>query len=153
MWLTCHQVGVIIEVMYDGHRWFCVGEDRKTHELTDFGGGLSKRDVTCIAGAFRVYKHVTKDAIMSAHVVTHERMMILLLTLPLLVNQISTATAMEKSSGFIRRNRSCREIRNLWWIREDKFCEKLAKNVGTTDNVRRARKQVQCCQNCRFCNI
>jgi hypothetical protein len=52
--------GVILYTILNGELYFALGLDSRTHELTDFAGGISyKRDGNVISGALREYQEET----------------------------------------------------------------------------------------------
>ena len=56
------RAGVIIYTVINGFIYFGLGLDSKTHDLTDFGGGVSyKNDLNAICGALREFQEETLE--------------------------------------------------------------------------------------------
>lgn len=56
------RAGVIIYTVINGAIYFCLGLDSKTHDLTDFGGGVVyKTDGNVVSGALREFTEETLD--------------------------------------------------------------------------------------------
>jgi hypothetical protein len=118
------RAGFIIYTTYLGYQLFCCGIDRKTSEITDFGGGISyKRDKSTLSGALRelteeslgVFGSFNEEQLMDSVVCYNNYMAIFFLHLD--------CDILAVTSLFDRRFRSERtaEVSSLAWMDLDRF--------------------------------
>src|SRR5665647_2545767 len=111
------RVGVILTVrLADYSVWYCLGMDRVTGELTDFGGKLKKRE-TLLSGAFRelreeIGKKIGKTGVEvtpTSEVLLSRKMMIV----------FATALNIETRDDLVKSVRSftpTREMKSIVWL-------------------------------------
>lgn len=143
------RAGVIVYTVHRDKLLFCMGVDRKTSEITDFGGGVSyKRDKTTTAGALRefteeslgVFGKFYPSSLDDCVVVYNNNMAIFFLPLicnPELVtetfttryrkeqtNEVSSLAWMDKK-GFLR----CLNAEKIFYVRVSKLLKPVIKQV------------------------
>jgi len=96
--IRCRRGGVIVYTHFNGTVYFSFGIDAKTHDLTDFGGGIGHRDASPISGALRefseetlgIFGTVTVDQIGTCPVIYDLNNLIIFLRFDLNPEEVST---------------------------------------------------------------
>nr|WIL05052.1 hypothetical protein pmam_13 [Pithovirus mammoth] len=127
------RAGVIVYKIYQGQLLFCMGVDRKTRELTDFGGGISyRKDKTLVKGALRefneeslgVFGSFEEEKVLDGVVAYNDYMAILFLHLDCDIEEVT--------DRFVKRFRAERsaEVSSLAWMTVERFRSTLFDQTG-----------------------
>lgn len=150
--LNIERGGVILYTFIDNNIYFGFGVDNKSKDLTDFGGGIKKRDGNAIRGCLRefqeeslgIFKKLTYDDVKMSPVIYNRHSMIIFIKHNLDCNYIRE-TFINCSQEFIKNNKKI-EIIDIKWISLNLLHELLScdnsKNIKIYNRVANMLKQV-----------
>jgi len=121
------RAGIILYARYNNDIWLGMGIDRVSGDISDFGGGVCKRDTDAIDGAIRefceeslnIFGKVTRAHVNNCNCIIEDSMMIIFLPI---------VTDLKKSSKLFRSiMKKDSEMSSMIWIKSGKF-DRLVKN-------------------------
>jgi len=133
-YVTPQRAGIIIYTVVNGAIYFGLGLDAKTHDLTDFGGGVSyKTDLNVIRGAIRefeeetleIFDPITADDLKQCPVIYDKNNLIIFVHIDIDPDTISN-TFNSKYQQIIDMNRGKRKVRDpevcgITWLTWEEF--------------------------------
>ena len=117
--------GVIIYTLYNNNIFFGLGIDSKTHDITDFGGGISyKKDKNVILGSIRefneetlnIFDDISFEELQECPVIYDNNLLLLFLRVNINPNDISNYFL-----EIYKKTKLKKEVCSITWFSLDEF--------------------------------